>query len=29
MNDEEKAELTAEVWRELAARLSVLKLNHE
>ena len=29
MNDEEKAELTAEVWRELAARLSVLNLNHE
>ena len=29
MTDEEKAELTAEVWRELAARLSVLKLNHE
>ena len=29
MTDEEKAELTAAVWRELAARLSVLKLNHE
>lgn len=29
MASEEKAELTAEVWRELAARLSVLKLNHE
>ena len=29
MTDEEKAELTAVVWQELAARLSVLKLNHE
>ncbi|MBF1043455.1 MAG: non-canonical purine NTP pyrophosphatase [Candidatus Nanosynbacter sp.] len=29
MTDEEKVELTAEVWRELAAWLSVLKLNHE
>ena len=29
MTDEEKVELTAEVWRKLAARLSVLKLNHE
>jgi hypothetical protein len=29
MTDEEKAELTTAVWRELAARLSVLKLNHE
>ena len=29
MTDEEKAELTAEAWRKLAAWLSVLKLNHE
>ena len=29
MADEEKAELTAVVWRELAAWLSMLKLNHE
>ena len=29
MTDEEKVELTAAVWRELAARLSMLKLNHE
>ena len=29
MTDEEKAELTAAVWRELAAWLSMLKLNHE
>ena len=29
MTNEEKVELTAAVWRELAARLSVLKLNNE
>ena len=29
MTDEEKAELTAVVWRELAAWLSVLELDHE
>lgn len=29
MADEEKAELTAVVWRELAEWLSMLKLNHE
>ena len=29
MTDEEKAELTAVVWQELAVWLSVLKLNHE